>query len=429
MFRSVIASLSLGMVCSLYAGCAVDECDKYPERDKCNETDMGSPGGTLTISPRRLNIKGDIVTVTMSAKTSPDDLVTIKQGQLSLELGILGSGKLTLSGGSLNSKGFKPGIATLVIGTQSEAIRFYLTPIFPAAATASIATNTDIPNWVGISEGKKIVMLSEANMGVTPVHFVEYQIDNLLSPWVGGKIYPKLNTKATMTPSLRYSAHPDASAGNKVVLRKCPLGSDNCDEIVTSRDLTADISVSRDNSLLGITTGQTIDAYFISSTFAGAPSKEITGVDNPQLIAAGDLDNDGMPDLLVWNGSMFTALKQTSSTATVPFAIDSDISTEVNNAIGSDKPLAIVIRDIDGDELDDIIYSFAGKINWLNNLGISAQDQKIKFSKNAGSIFMPSNGFDSFSVDDIDADKKSDLAFAHTSSKQLSYYLNQANYP
>jgi len=415
--------LAVALLATSSLGCSVDECDKHAERPQCQPTppDVGT-GGVLTISPRRINIKGDMVVVTPSAKTTPADEVKITQpGMADVVLGKLGTGKVTVP--ALTASQVSLGKAYLVIGANApEPIRLYLKPSF-GTSTLDISTGNESSLWAGIVANRTIVSLNDSGSGQPPVHYAEYNYQSKSISFVGGNNYPS-TAKGSATIMQKYVGYPNAYSKGHVAFRSCNLGSDTCSTIQTNNNSLLDMTVDRRGTVLAALLDGRINAYFIDVVFGDkSPAMLVNDIAGPKLIASEDFDGDGLSDLLIWNDVNMNVLRQMKSGATTGFALDSGLSGQITAALGSDKPTALVTNDLDGDGLVDVIYASGTQINWLTN----TSEATAKFAK-GGALSTVGGGIDSLTVGDVDADSKGDLVVASKSDKTIKIFINQSTY-
>lgn len=404
--------------------CSKPECEVNNSAWICAATTDLTGGERPKLSSRRVNILGDKVTVTGSTTRAEDEVTITQDGAAPVRMGTLGStGEVRIP----PLMGMKTGKANLTIGINPpEPIRIYLEPVFATNSFAGISVD-DQPLWVGIGDGKKLVMLSDtrATTSTAPIHFLEYNPDNLTLPVETGK-YPRTPILVTLAGAVKFSAHAEhfAIPADTVVLRRCPIGASSCDtqEIWTGYKWAMDMSAGRLGDVLGLIADDAVEAYFISAGWGNA-NKVSLAMQKAALIAAGDLDDDGKSDFIVWDGTKkLTAFKQTSQS----FVEDTSLSQQLSGALSSDVPLQLMIQDMDGDGLEDVVYSMNGQVTWLTHLGLD-KEGKATFAKKASGPIETRIVFDSFSVGDLNGDKRPDLAVAAgTSDKKFGYFLNQA---
>lgn len=136
----------------------------------------------------------------------------------------------------------------------------------------------------------------------------------------------------------------------------------------------------------------------------------------PSSVALGDLDGDGRPDLAVANYS--------SNTASVLRNISSDVgdvsfAAKVDHATGS-NPRSVAIRDLNGDGSPDLAvtnYS-SNTVSEFRTLGNGAFAPRIDYATGEGPW--------SIAIGDLDADGRPDLVVANYDSYTVSVLRNQS---
>jgi len=136
----------------------------------------------------------------------------------------------------------------------------------------------------------------------------------------------------------------------------------------------------------------------------------------PFLVAIGDVDGDGKPDLATANYSDNTVsvLRNTSTAGTVSFATKVDYATGIN-------PYSVAIGDVDGDGKPDLAVANNGSntVSVLRNTGTAGTlGFAAKVDYGTGSIPY------SVAIGDVDGDGKPDLAVANYSDNTVSVLRN-----
>jgi hypothetical protein len=143
-----------------------------------------------------------------------------------------------------------------------------------------------------------------------------------------------------------------------------------------------------------------------------------TGV-SPRTVAAGDLDGDGKPDLVVSNqgAAIISIYRNTSTIDSIKFAQKTDLATGSN-------PYSIAIGDLDGDGRQDlVVVNFnsgnAGSISIFRNTGSTGN---ISFA--AKSDVAAGNGPIGVAIADLNEDGKPDVAVTAGNSQMLYVFRN-----
>ena len=167
------------------------------------------------------------------------------------------------------------------------------------------------------------------------------------------------------------------------------------------------ISVVRNTSSGGLLT-------FASKIDLSAPSGSL-----PYSLAAGDLDGDGLLDLVVTNNvsSTVSIYRNTSTPGTISFA------TRVELATGN-APWSVVIGDLDGDGKPDLAVSnfSSNTVSVFKNTGTTGT---ISFA--AKTDLVTGLAPHSVAIGDLDGDNKPDLAVTNTLSNSVSLFRNQSS--
>ena len=162
--------------------------------------------------------------------------------------------------------------------------------------------------------------------------------------------------------------------------------------------------------------------YTFTTKFKGAPFTAATfgqkvdfaSAANPDGIAAGDLNSDGKPDLLVANPSNNTVslFINSATTLAVPaFGAHTEISTGTN-------PHDVAVDDFDNDGNLDIAVSNTGaaSVSVFRNLGNGTFASKVDV--------MAGSGAQALAVGDVDGDGRADIVVANKTAGSISVLLN-----
>ncbi len=150
----------------------------------------------------------------------------------------------------------------------------------------------------------------------------------------------------------------------------------------------------------------------------------IEGYSEPSSVSVGDIDNDGMLDIVVStfeidHDSVFV-LRNTSTTESISF-------DEGIRIVGGFRPTAIAIDDIDGDDKVDIAvsnysYSYSGSLSVCRNTSISGS---ISFEPPMH--FTTGNNSYSVKLADLNNDGKQDVVVGNGTSGDITLYKNSSS--
>ncbi len=170
---------------------------------------------------------------------------------------------------------------------------------------------------------------------------------------------------------------------------------------------TSLISVVRNTSSGGILS-------FATKIDLPAPSGSL-----PYSIAAGDIDGDGLPDLVVTNhvSSTVSVYRNTSTPGNISFAARVEFATGSN-------PLSVAIGDLDGDGKPELAVSnfLSNTVSVFKNTGTTGT---ITFA--AKTDLVTGLSPHTVAIGDLDGDNKPDLAVTNTLSSTVSLFRNQSS--
>lgn len=194
------------------------------------------------------------------------------------------------------------------------------------------------------------------------------------------------------------------------------FGNGNSYGLLATGDLDGDgdVDVAALNaSLGGVTLFKNESTNGVMSLIAGASFTNSNGYD-PSDIEVRDVDADGKPDVVVVNYSYGNVVVYRNISNTDSLRLDEPIVYGING-YGN----AIVLADLDGDALPELIVATSGGINVMKN---SSRPGQIRFQQiyvsQAGST--PSD----VAVADMDGDGRMDIVLSNYGSSNLSLFLN-----
>lgn len=155
---------------------------------------------------------------------------------------------------------------------------------------------------------------------------------------------------------------------------------------------------------------------FTPATFGTSQPVSMGGA-NPAYICAKDLDGDGKIDLVATNSQGVIVFKNTGTQGFPQFSQLPAIST------APDKPVAVAAGDMDGDGKPDLVVSLHDSAKLLIYLNTSTPGN-ISFAP-ADTVIASSN-IVSLAIADIDADHRADIVTASDGDGSVSLYTNKS---
>lgn len=222
-------------------------------------------------------------------------------------------------------------------------------------------------------------------------------------------IYQNISSNGILAfaPRLVLPDLPGAYA-NPSTIAVADLDGDGRPDIVALNADSSVVSVFRNISTLGILT-----------TNSFAPRIDLPGGNVMRGLAVQDLNGDGKPDIVTGNygGNTVSIFQNLSSLGSISFG------PSVDFAAGS-TPMMLAIGDLDGDGNPDIVVPNQGDytISVFRNLGTGGTITTNSF---ASRVILPAAaGLESVTIGDVDGDGKLDIAVANWGGQSISIIRN-----
>ena len=177
-------------------------------------------------------------------------------------------------------------------------------------------------------------------------------------------------------------------------------------DVVSANSSSNTISIFKNNSIPGSI------SFSLKSDF-------VTGI-SPFWLAAGDLDEDGKPELATANGAIsnsVSVLRNTSTIGSISFAPKTDFD-------GGRSSYSIAMGDINGDGKLDLAIASQGPVSLAVLLNTSTGTGNISFAQKA--TFQALNTSYGVTLNDMDGDGKPDIVIANSDFNSVSVFKNKS---
>ncbi|WP_354699774.1 hypothetical protein DSM112329_00029 [Paraconexibacter sp. AEG42_29] len=185
--------------------------------------------------------------------------------------------------------------------------------------------------------------------------------------------------------------------------------------------VTANLSSNNVSVLLGDEAGSTGKG---DGTFTASPESPQTG-SNPYSVAVGDLNGDTIPDLVTANLSSSNVSVLLGDEAGSTGRGDGTFTASLESPSTGTSPFSVAVGDLNGDTIPDLVTANAGSSNVSVLLGDEAGSTGKGDGTFTASLESPSTGTGPFSVavGDLNGDTIPDLVTANVNSNDVSVLL------
>jgi trimeric autotransporter adhesin len=182
------------------------------------------------------------------------------------------------------------------------------------------------------------------------------------------------------------------------------------------------VAVNQSSSTVSVFRNTSTSGTITSGSFAA--KVDFTVGTSPYSLAIGDLDCDGKLDLAVVNnsGNTVSVLRNTATSGTISA---SSFATKVDFTTGT-NPISVAIGDVDGDGKPEIVTAnfYSGTASVFRNKSTSGSITSGSFAAKVD--FTTATHPYSVALGDIDGDGKKDMVIANQGSASVSVFRNTA---
>ena len=345
---------------------------------------------------------GDVVTLTgTNFNTTPaNNIVFFGATRAPVTASTATSATLTVPAGAT----YAP-ITLLNTGTSLAAYsRRNFTPKFSPAKTGITATGFATKVDFATGTNPYSVAIGDLDSDGKPDLAIANYNSNTVS------VYRNTATIGSIAPG-SFAAKADFATGAKpYAVSIGDLDGDGKPDLAVANSGSTNVSIFRNTATSGSITASSFAAKVDFATGAG-----------PWSVAIGDLDGDGKPDLAVANNNVHT-VSVLRNTATSGSISTGSFAAKVDFATGA-SPNLVALGDLDADGKPDLVIGYVS----ANNVSVfrnTATSGITKTSFAAKVNFATDGSPSSVAIGDLDGDGKADLAVTNADANTVSVYRN-----